>query len=155
ASVYVVRVLQPVRGLGVSLRPDGEALRALGRTSVDLVVRTAALRGSFTLATAVAARIGPVDVAAHEVAFAVWMFLALALDAIALAGQALIGPELGAGAAARARALADRMVELGVGAGVVFGLAIVAARPWLPHLFSNDPAVVALAGFLLWFVAAM
>ena len=155
AVVYVARVLQPVRALGVSLRPDGAALRALGRTSVDLVVRTAALRGSFTLATAVAARIGPVDVAAHEVAFAVWMFLALALDAIAIAGQALIGTELGAGAADRARAMGDRMVQLGIAAGVAFAVAIVVARPWLPQLFSSDPAVVRLAGFLLWFVALM
>jgi putative MATE family efflux protein len=155
AAVYVTRVVRPVRAMGVPLRPDGEALRALGRTSVDLVVRTAALRGSFTRATAVAARIGAVDVAAHEVAFAVWMFLALALDAIAIAGQALIGTELGAGSAARARALAQRMVQLGIWGGIGCGVAIALLRPWLPHLFSADPAVVSLAGFLLWFVAAM
>ena len=155
ALVYIARVLAPVRALGVSLRPDGAALRLLGRTSLDLVIRTAALRGAFTAATAVAARLGPVDVAAHEVAFSVWFFLALALDAIAIAGQALIGTELGAGNGERARALSRRMIELGIGTGIVFGLLVVAVRPWLPHVFSNDPAVVALAAFLLWFVAAM
>jgi Na+-driven multidrug efflux pump len=94
-------------------------------------------------------------VSAHEVAFEIWYFLALALDAIAIAGQALVGRALGAGTPERARALGRRMLELGVGFGVVCGVLIVLLRPVLPQLFSNDPAVIALSGFLLWFVAAM
>ncbi len=48
-----------------------------------------------------------------------------------------------------------RLLELGVAAGIVLGLVVLIARPWLPELFSTDPAVVALAGFLLLFVAVM
>jgi putative MATE family efflux protein len=155
ALVYIARVLRPVRVLGVPIGPDWRSLRRLLRAARDLFVRTAALRGSFTLATAVAARLGPVDVSAHEVAFQVWFFLALALDAVAIAGQALIGRALGAGSADQARALGRRMLELGVGFGVACGVLIVLLRPVLPQLFSDDPAVVALSGFLLWFVAAM
>jgi Na+-driven multidrug efflux pump len=47
------------------------------------------------------------------------------------------------------------MVELGVGAGIGFGLLVLATRPLLPHLFSNDRAVVALAGFVLVWVAVL
>jgi len=155
AAVYVRRVLAPVRALGVSLLPDPTALRALGRTSLDLLLRTVALRAAYTGATAVAARIGPVDVAAHEVALSVFLFLALALDAIAIAGQALVGGALGAGAVDRVRAICRRMVRLSVYLGVTFGLLIVALRPVLPHVFSNDSRVVGLAGFLLWFVAVL
>jgi Na+-driven multidrug efflux pump len=98
---------------------------------------------------------GAVELGAHQIAFELWSFLALALDAIAIAGQAMMGRALGAGAVEEARAVSRRMVELGVAAGIVFGLLVVATRPLLPHLFSSDPAVVALAGFLLWWVAAL
>ena len=106
------------------------------------------------MATVVAAHMGAVELAAHQIAFELWSFLALALDAIAIAGQAMMGRALGAGAVDEARAVSRRMVEVGVVAGIVFGLIVVATRPLLPHLFSSDPAVVALAGFVLLWVAA-
>ena len=84
--------------LGVDLRPHPASLRRLGAGRArDLLVRTAALRAALLVATAVATRIGPVDVAAHQIAFEIWSFLALALDAIAIAGQAIVGRFLGAG----------------------------------------------------------
>ncbi|MEY2463387.1 MAG: hypothetical protein QOH64_1525 [Acidimicrobiaceae bacterium] len=155
AAVYVHRVARGARAEGAGLRPDGAALAGLGRAGAALLVRTAALRGSLTVATAVAAHMGAVELGAHQIAFELWSFLALALDAIAIAGQAMMGRALGAGAVEEARAVSRRMVELGVAAGIVFGLLVVATRPLLPHLFSSDPAVVALAGFLLWWVAAL
>jgi Na+-driven multidrug efflux pump len=58
----------------------------------------------------------------------VWGFLALALDAVAIAGQALTGRALGAGDAAGARALTRRMLGWGVGAGAGFGVLLLAGR---------------------------
>lgn len=155
AAVYVGMVGRAVTRRGVPWRPDGRAIRRLGRTGGDLLVRTIALRGALTLATAVAARIGATDVAAHEIAFAVMSLFALALDAIAIAGQSLIGRYLGAGDPGTARAVGRRMLELGMGAGVVSALIVLAIRPVLPDLFSNDPDVVALAGFVLLWVALL
>ncbi len=155
ALVYVTMVRRAVIDRGLPWTPDRTAIRALGRTGGDLLVRTMALRGALTLTTAVAARIGTTDVAAHEIAFAVMSLLALALDAIAIAGQALIGRHLGADDADTARAVGRRMLELGVGAGVLSALVVLAVRPVLPALFSNDDQVVALAGFLLLWVAAL
>ena len=82
----------------------------------DLLVRTVALRASLLVATAVATRMGTVEVAAHQIAFEIWCFLALALDAIAIAGQALVGRFLGAGDAGGARGAGRRMIEWGVAA---------------------------------------
>ena len=130
-------------------------LRRLAVVGGDLFVRTAALRGSFLVATAVAARLGTVALAAHQIAFEIWNFLALTLDAIAIAGQALIGRYLGAGDVASARRSGRRMIEWGVGAGIVLGVATFALRTVLPHVFSSDPAVVGVAAFVLVFVAAM
>ena len=64
-------------------------LLVIGR---HIFVRTTALLGAFTLAGAVIARSGDASLAAHQVAFQLWIFLAFVLDAIAIAGQALVGP---------------------------------------------------------------
>jgi len=155
AAVYLARVGRAARTFDVALRPDPRSVRRLARVGVALAVRTAALLSAFTLATAIAARLGPVPVAAHQVAMQLWFTLALGLDAVAIAGQAMIGRLLGAGDAVGARSASRRMVELGVGMGVLFGLAVAALHGVLPHLFSDDPAVVALAAFLLLWVAGM
>jgi len=54
----------------------------------------------------------------------------------------IVGRRLGAGDATGARAAARRMIELSVAAGVVFGLALLALRGLLPHVFSDDPKVL-------------
>ncbi len=151
ASVFVWRAVAWARGLGVPLVPATGALWALLGAGRPLMLRTLALRGSFTLATAVAARIGEVDLAAHQVGLQVWSTLALALDAVAIAGQALTGRWLGAGDAVRARAAARRMIELDVGVGVAAVVVIGLARWPIARLFSTDEAVVAaIAGVLIW-----
>ncbi len=155
AATYLWRVGSEARRLGVSLRPDRSAIRRLAMVGRDLVIRTAALRASLLAATAVATRIGTADVAAHQIAFELWSFLALALDAVAIAGQSLTGHALGAGDPEGARVAGRRMLQWGVAAGVVFAALIVALRPWLPEIFTDDPAVAALAAFLLWWVAVL
>jgi len=155
AGIYLRRITGAVREYDVTLRPDPEALRSLALVGRDLFIRTAALRVSLTMATAVAARVGEVDLAAHQIAFEIWSFLALVLDALAIAAQALIGRLLGAGEAATARAAARRMIEMGVMLGVVAGSLIIALRTVLPELFTNDAAVASLTTFLLIWVGAL
>ncbi|WP_370325734.1 MATE family efflux transporter [Euzebya sp.] len=155
ATVFVAIVLRATNRLGAPRRPDPAAIWRAARVGGDLLVRTVALRGALTLGTAVATRIGTVDVAAHEIAFAIWNLLALALDALAIAGQALIGRYLGAERPDLARDAGRRMLELGVGVGVVVAILLAVAGPVLPHVFSTDPEVLALGTFLLWWVAGM
>ena len=153
AAIYVQRVVRAVRVLGVGVRPDSAAIRLLGRAGGALMVRTAALRAALMGATAIATRIGPVELAAHQIAFELWNALALALDAIAIAGQAIVGKELGAGDADQAVDAARRMLTLGLYAGIALGSLVLVFHTVLPHVFSDDPAVLALATFLLWHVA--
>jgi putative MATE family efflux protein len=128
-------------------------IRELAADGFDLFVRTAALRGSLTVTLAVAARLGDDDLAAHQIAFEIWSLFALTLDAVAIAAQAMIGRELGAGDARRARALGLRMTQWGVAAGVILGAFLLLTSPLLPHIFTNDEAVLGLATFLLIHVA--
>jgi putative MATE family efflux protein len=155
AAVYLRSIVHTARAQGVDLGPHPASLRRLGAVGRDLVVRTAALRAALIVATAVATRLGTVDVAAHQIAFEIWGFLALALDAIAIAGQAMVGRALGGHDAAGARSASRRMIEWGVVFGAIFGAVVFGLRTVLPHLFTADPAVVGLAAFLLGWVAVL
>jgi Na+-driven multidrug efflux pump len=93
-------------------------------------------------------------VAAHQIAFQLWSFCALAMDAVAIAGQAMIGAALGGGQEAMARGLARRIALLGAACGGVFAILIGSGATVLPALFSADPQVHAQAMLAWpWFVA--
>lgn len=141
AAVYVAVVVRGARREGAALRPDAAGIRASARAGGPLLVRTLSLRAVLVLATAVAAHLGDAEVAAHQITMTVWSFVAFALDAVAIAGQAIIGRYLGAGDLPGTRAATRRMVEWGLGAGVLFGLLMVLGRPLYVPLFSSDPAV--------------
>jgi putative MATE family efflux protein len=155
AAVYVWRVAGPARRLGADLRPHPASLRRLAVVGRDLLIRTAALRVALVAATAVAARIGTDDLAAYEVSFQIWGLLAYTLDAVAIAGQAIVGRSLGAAQAHDARSAGRRMIEIGVALGGLLGLVVLALRTVLPHLFTDDAAVVDLAAFALVWVAVL
>ncbi|MGC0204895.1 MATE family efflux transporter [Streptomyces levis] len=145
AAVYLVVVLRGARKHGASLRPDAAGIRASAQAGVPLLVRTLSLRAILMIATAVAARLGDADIAAHQIILSLWSLLAFALDAIAIAGQAIIGRYLGAGDAQGARDACRRMVEWGIAVGVVLGVLVVLTRPVFLPLFSSDPAVMDVA----------
>ncbi|CAM5598369.1 MATE family efflux transporter OS=Streptomyces alboniger OX=132473 GN=CP975_17545 PE=4 SV=1 [Streptomyces alboniger] len=141
AAVYLFVVVRGARRHGASLRPDAAGIRACAQAGAPLLVRTLSLRAILMIATAVAARLGDADVAAHQIILSLWSLMAFALDAIAIAGQAIIGRYLGADDPAGARAVCRRMVQWGVASGVVLGLLIVLARPLFIPLFTGDAAV--------------
>ncbi|MEU9372363.1 MATE family efflux transporter [Streptomyces sp. NPDC048255] len=141
AAAYLVVVVRGARRHNASLRPDAAGIRACAQAGAPLLVRTLSLRAVLMIATAVAARLGDADIAAHQILLSLWSLLAFALDAIAIAGQAIIGRYLGAGDTEGAKAVCRRMVQWGIVAGVVLGLLVVLARPVFIPLFTSDPAV--------------
>lgn len=153
AIAYLSMVAIGARRAGVGFGLDLAGLKAAARTGGALVIRTLALQAVLIAATAIAARQGDVAIAAHQVAFRVWNLLAFALDAIAIAAQAMTGKYLGAGDVAGARAATTLMIRWGIGCGAVFGLAVFAVRPWLPALFSAAPPVAHLLLVVLIVVA--
>ncbi|WP_369223711.1 MATE family efflux transporter [Streptomyces sp. R39] len=141
AAVYLTVVVRGARRYGASLRPDTAGIRASAQAGAPLLVRTLSLRAILMIATAVAARLGDADIAAHQIVLSLWSLLAFALDAIAIAGQAVIGRCLGADDAVGAREACRRMVHWGIATGVVLGLLVIAARPLFLPLFTGDPTV--------------
>lgn len=134
-------VVRRARRARASTSPHIAEITASARHSVPLLVRTLTLRAALVLATVIAASLGDVSLAANQVVASVVTFLAFGLDAIAIAGQALTGRALGAGEAARTRALTSRMIAWGAATGTVAAVALAAASPWISRLFSSDPRV--------------
>ncbi|MGW8362179.1 MATE family efflux transporter [Streptomyces wedmorensis] len=141
AAVYLVVVVRGARRHGASLRPDVAGIRASAQAGAPLLVRTLSLRAVLMIATAVAARLGDAEVAAHQIILSLWSLMAFALDAIAIAGQAIIGRYLGADDAQGARQVCRRMVQWGVVSGIALGVLVIAARPLFTPLFTSDPTV--------------
>jgi len=106
-----------------------------------LVLRTLMLMLSLTVAAAAAARIGTVEVAAHQVVAQLWFLLAMIVDALAIAAQALVAELEGAEDRAGAKALSDRLLRWGVAAGVVLGVVVAVGGHLLAPLFSPDAVV--------------
>jgi putative MATE family efflux protein len=137
------------------LRPRPTALRQQLTIGRDLLLRALVLQGSFAVAAGVVARAGTAPLGAHQIALQLWLFLALVLDAYAIAAQTLVGQALGAGRPDEARATARRVALWGLGTGVGIAAALLLLRPVLPPLFTDDPAVLAQAGVVWWFLAFM
>jgi len=141
AAVLVGVVVRSARRHGASLRPDLPGIGRAAHAGVALVIRTLTLRAALLVMTYGAARLGSTSVATHQLASTIWTFLAFALDAIAIAAQAITGRYLGAGDVAVTRSVTDRMTRWGLLSGVVTGIGLAAASPVLGDLFTNDPAV--------------
>ena len=125
-----------------SRRPSLARIRPLARIGREIFVRTTALYASFLVAGAVLARMGADSLGAHQIAFQLFVFLALVLDAIAIAGQVIVGRTLGAGDAEEAHAAARRMIEWAVVAGAGFGLVMLALIDVVPRAFTSDQDVI-------------
>ncbi len=151
-AAFVVELLRPH---AATRRPRLAAMRPMLRVGRQIFVRTTALFASFLVAASVLARAGDAPLGAHQVAFQLFIFLALLLDAVAIAGQVIVGRMLGGGDAAGAHAAALRMIGWSVVLGAAFSAVLLALEPWLPRLFTSDPAVLDSAHRIWWLFAAM
>ncbi|GAA2380899.1 MATE family efflux transporter [Dactylosporangium salmoneum] len=151
-GMLFVRALATER---VPLRPRLEVIWRQVTLGRDLLLRGAAFQACFLSASAVAARFGEAALAAHQIAIQLFFFTALALDALAIAAQSLVGAALGGERVAEARDLARRVTVAGLVAGVAFAAlvaaALLAVRPW----FGADAQVYAEARHAWWFFVAM
>jgi putative MATE family efflux protein len=125
------------------LRLRLDLLRDLLGISRDLLLRTLGLQAALFMGTRMAAVFGAATLAAHQVGWQLWLFLALLLDSLAIAGQALVGRALGAGRPDHARAVGNRLLVWGAGLGSFLTAVFLALRPLLPRVFTADPEVLA------------
>ena len=166
-------IARTARAAGVGLLPHREGLRASLGSGAPLLIRSLSLRVAILATVWAATALGDVSLAAHQVVNALWTFAAFALDALAVAAQALIGTALGQAQRSDADSatsdtevdiaadtdtqsasatagwsideLLRRLLAWGAGTGVLIGVLMAAGAAWLPHVFTSDPGVITAA----------
>jgi len=135
--------------------PRWDILRDMLGMSRDLMLRTLGLMAALFMGTRMAATVGTVALAAHQVGWQLWIFLALALDSLAIAGQALVGRLIGAGRADIARRVGNKLCCWGLWLGIGFCITFLLLRNVLPRIFSDDPTVLAAVGSVFLLLSLM
>ncbi|WP_298861566.1 MATE family efflux transporter [uncultured Microbacterium sp.] len=142
AYVMVIRHLA-VRH-GASMWAQREGLRGTARSGGWLFLRTVSLRIALLATVGVATGIGTRELAGWQIAFTIFSTAAFALDALAIAAQALIGKSLGSGDTAAVHRVLRRTTAWGIWFGILVGGLIAAASGVLGIVFTGDAAVSAL-----------
>lgn len=142
AVVYIAVAVRHGGRAGARLGPRPAGIRGLTGPGWWLFLRTASLRVAIMLAVFLATGISSDALAAWQVTMAVYNAVALALDALAIAAQALIGRSLGMGDVHAVRAVLRRCLWWGVGGGAVLGALLVVVSPVFGWVFTSDPAVL-------------
>lgn len=111
----------------------------LGR---DLIVRSLSFQVAFLSAAAVASRIGTAQLAAHQIMMQMWNFLALVLDSLAIAAQALTGAALGAGSARYARSVGTKVTVYSTSFSLALAAILALGSGVIPRIFTTSPEVL-------------
>lgn len=141
AAALAAVVIRTARRERVDLSPDVHGILAAWRDGIPMLIRTLSMRIVLIVVSVVALSLGTAQLAAHQIVLNLWSALAFALDALAIAGQALTGRFLGAGQAHAVRATTRRLMGWGVIGGTVAGLVVFALSWALPWVFTPDPEV--------------
>jgi MATE family, multidrug efflux pump len=152
AGAFAWRVRRPLRPASIT-RPDRAGMAPLMTAGTHLLLRVGSMLAVFAGATMVAARIDKPTLAAHQIVMSMFLFLALVLDALAVPAQTIVAEDLGRHDRATAAEVATRATRLSLITGVALGGLLAALAPVLPHLFTDDQAVIDRAVAGMWWLA--
>jgi putative MATE family efflux protein len=143
-AAYVLVVGRLARRHEASVRPQREGVRGSARSGGWLFLRTVSLRVALLATVVVATTLGTAELAGWQVAFTIFSTAAFALDALAIAAQALIGKGLGAEDERLVHRVLGRTVAWGAWFGVVVGGIVAALSGVIGLLFTGDAELAAL-----------
>lgn len=140
--IYLMILTTRYRGKGGRLLPTLAGLKDTAQIGSWLLVRSAALRAGILVTVLTATQLGAPVLASHQMVMTIFSTLSFALDALAIAAQALVGQELGASHRREVRELTRTMIRWSMGFGVITGLLLAGLSAVIPRLFSQDPVVI-------------
>jgi putative MATE family efflux protein len=141
AAVYVVMAVRAARATGASLTPGLRGVTGAATSGGWLLLRTASLRAAMLATVVVGTSLGVTSLAALQIALTLFSTIAFMLDALAIAGQSMIGHGLGAAQVERVSAITRRLVQLGIGVGLVIAIVLAPLAWLLGPIFTSDTAV--------------
>ena len=122
-------------------KPGRVQLQGLLRDGHQLSVRTIALGAVPLAATAIVARLGPVELGGQQVAYRLWYMLSLSLDALAVPAQVYVSASVGGQDPQAARHVGRRVLWLGLIAGTALGAVTALLALGAPRAFTGDRAI--------------
>ena len=152
AALFLLTLIKQHQGSWAPQWGEMKAQLVLGR---DLILRSLAFQISFLGAAGVAGRIGAETLAAHQVLLQLWNFIALVLDSLAIAAQALIGAALGAGSAVTAFQAGKKILVYSTGFAVVLAVMMGLGQQVIPKIFTTDAQVLAVLHGPWWQLVAL
>lgn len=125
------------------------------KVGAHLVQRTAFLLAALALATATASKVGTAQLAGHQIAAQLFLFLAIGVDMFKVSGQSLVGHALGSGDRAAAEDIVVHLRRWAWRVGIPLTGVVLVLAPVLPMLFSNEDDVIRAARLAILVLAAM
>jgi len=141
AAVFLVLVGKEAVTHDARVRPGLTGLRQAAVSGSWLLVRTLSLRIALVATVLVATSLGTRELAAWHIIFILFSLLALALDALAIAGQALVGHDLGAGNHGSIRNMTNRLIRWGFMAGGVLATVTGLLSPLIPLVMTSGTLI--------------
>ena len=155
-AIWLVRPRGFSRASGLGTRraaPDWQQIRKFARLGVPGGLAVLVEVTSFTLMALFIARLGTAAAAAHQIASNLLAVAYMTPLSLAIATSARVSFWLGAGDTARARHACRLGFELTALCALFYAAAMAALRYELANVYSDNPAVIAMAGALLLAVA--
>ncbi|KRA25411.1 MATE family efflux transporter [Microbacterium sp. Root61] len=143
-AAYVVVIGRLARRHEASVLPQREGVGGTARSGGWMFLRTLSLRAALLATVAVATGLGTAELAGWQVVFIIFSTAAFALDALAIAAQALIGKALGAHDRGTVKRVLRRTLAWGAWFGVIVGAIVGAFSGVIGLLFTGDPELAAL-----------
>ncbi len=143
-AAFAVVVTRLAREHGAVVGMSRAGIRGSARSGSWMFLRTVSLRVALLITVGVATGIGTEELAGWQIVFTIFSAAAFALDALAIAAQALIGKGLGEGDEASVRKVLARTVAWGTWFGVIVGGLIAALSGVIGIAFTGDAGIARL-----------
>ena len=145
----VSRRMGPFFREALRIRPDRETLRTLLFLSVPISLSGLLESMSFSLAAIMVGWMGKVELAAHQIVNSLSQLSFMVATGIGAAATIRVSFQYGAGKKEETVMAANASIHMSLFYMGACGLLFVALRHLLPSVYSNDPAVTALASKLI------